>query len=474
MDNLYDLIIIGAGAGGLTAAGFAARLGVKVALIEKNRVGGDCTWTGCVPSKALLKAAKVAHTVRTAGEYGICTPDKTPQVDMVKVREYIRQSIADIYQHEPPQQLNNKGIEVINGAAHFVDAQTIKVKKQSLGAKKFIIATGASPYIPPIPGLQDVPYVTYLDIFDNIDLPERFLVIGAGPIGVELAQAYQRLGSQVTLIDIGLLPQEEPEVAEVLGQVFAREGLRFVKGLVKHVQQEGNEIVLTVNEQVYRGDMLLVAVGRAPHVTGLDLEQAGVTYSPQGIAVDKNLQTNIKHIYAIGDCVAGNYQFTHYAGWQGFVAARNALLPFNDKGTDKIMAWTTFTDPEVAHTGLTEAEAGQKLGDGVQTRLWPLNHIDRAVIENDREGFIKIIYQKNGKLAGATIVAERAGELITEFTLALERGLKLADLAQIMHVYPTYGMGVMRLAAEVSTEQVMNSFKGKVLRKLARGNSSKV
>ncbi len=469
MTNTYDLIIIGAGSGGVTAAEFAVRLGIKVALVEKNNIGGDCTWTGCVPSKALLKVAKVAHTAQTACNYGICNGDTPPHVDMFKVRDYVHQAIANVYQHETPEKLAAEGIEVIQGAARFIDAHTLKVGERTLQAKKFIIATGAHPFIPPISGIKDVSYLTYLQIFDNVHLPKRLLVIGAGPIGSELAQAYQRLGSQVVLIDVGLLPREEPEVAQTMGKVFAREGLQFVQGLVSTAQQEDGEIILTVNGQECRGDMLLVAVGRAPVVEGLNLDKAGVAYSRQGIPVDKYLRTNVKHIYAVGDCVEGNYQFTHLAGWQGFQAVRNALLPLNDKGFRKVMAWTTFTDPEVAHTGLTEAEAREKSGDDVRVVFWSLNRVDRAVTDNDQEGFIKVVYKKNGKLLGATIVAERAGELITEFTLALERGLKLMDLAQTMHVYPTYSMGTMRLAAQASTDQVMGSFTGTVLRKLAGG-----
>lgn len=468
MTNSYDLIIIGAGSGGLTAASFAAKLSVSVALVEKNRVGGDCTWTGCVPSKALLKAAKVAHTLRTAGEYGIGSGSASPQVDMRKVRDYVHQTIADIYQHETPEQLSTEGIKVLHGAARFADTHTIQVDGQPFTAKKFIIATGAHPFIPPIAGIQDTPYMTYLDIFDNVQLPGRLLIIGAGSIGAELAQAYQRLGAQVTLFDVGLLPREAPEVAEVMGKVFAREGLQFVEGLVGAARRDGTDIVLTVNEQEYRGDRLLVAASRAPVVEGLDLNQAGIDYSQKGIPVDQYLRTNVKHIYAIGDCVEGNHQFTHNAGWQGYVAARNALLPLNEKGFRPVMAWTTFTDPEVAHTGLTETEARRQYDDA-QIIYWPLDRIDRAVTENDRDGFIKVVHRKNGKLLGATIVAERAGEMIIEFTLALERGLKLMDLANTMHVYPTYAMGAMRLAAQAGTEQVMGSFTGTVLKKLAGG-----
>ena len=468
MRNNYDLIVIGAGSGGLTAAQFAARLGVKVALVEKSRIGGDCTWTGCVPSKALLKAAKMAQAVRTAHDYGICAAGP-PQVDMARVCDYIRRAIAEIYRHETPEHLAEEGLEVIFGAAHFLDAHTIRVGEQQLTAKKFIIATGAHPFIPPIPGLAEVSYLTYLQIFDNDRLPERFMVIGAGPIGSEIAQAYQRLGSQVTLIDFGLLPREEPEVAEVMKKVFAREGLTFIEGLVSAARQEGKEIVLDVNAREIRGDMLLVAVGRAPVVNGLDLDKAGVSCSARGIPVDKYLRTNVKHIYAVGDCIEGNYQFTHFAGWQGFQAVRNALLPLNDRGFLEAMPWTTFTEPEVAHVGLTEVEAREKFGDEAQVTCWNLDRVDRAVAENNTDGFIKVVHRKNGKVLGTTIVAERAGEMITEYTLAIQRGLKLFDLANVMHVYPTYSMATMRLAATVTTDKVMGGLLGKILRFLAGG-----
>jgi pyruvate/2-oxoglutarate dehydrogenase complex dihydrolipoamide dehydrogenase (E3) component len=315
-----------------------------------------------------------------------------------------------------------------------------------------------------------------LQIFENDQLPERLIVIGAGPIGSEIAQAYQRLGSQVTLVDVGLLPRDEPEVAEVMGRVFAREGIRFVEGLVSSVREEGDEIVIDMETQEYRGheyrareyrgDMLLMAVGRTPAVGGLALEKAGVIYSAEGIQVDDKLRTNVKHIYAAGDCLGG-YQFTHLAGWQGFMAARNALLPGSDSGFTEWVPWTTFTDPEVAHVGLTEVQARGKYGDTVRITTWDMAHTDRAVVDNDRDGFIKIIHKKNGSLLGATIVAARAGEVITEFVQALNHGLKVRDLAMAMHVYPTYSSAVQRMTSDLAVEDLLTGLSGKVVRRLA-------
>ncbi len=464
MTETYDLAVIGAGAAGLMAADFATRLGARVVLVEKNCIGGDCTWTGCVPSKALLKVAKVAHETRNAAHYGVLTTP--PQVDMAKVREYIRRAIEDRYQDETPERLASQGIDVISGAARFLDAHTMQVSGHSLSAKKFIISTGAHPFIPDIPGLQDVPFLTNLNIFDNDRLPERLIVIGAGPIGAEFSQAYQRLGSQVTLVDIGLLPRDEPEVAEVLGGVFKREGIRFVQGLITEARSAGDEIEISVQEQKFQGDMLLVAVGRTPKVTGLDLEKAGVAYSPKGIQVDDKLRTTTKHIYAAGDCVGG-HQFTHFAGWQGFKAVRNALLPGSSSGFTDWMPWTTFTDPEVAHVGLTETQARDKHGTSVRVARWDMAHLDRAVVENNRDGFIKIVHQKDGTLLGATIVSERAGEAITEFVQALKHGFKMRDLADAIHVYPTYSTAVQRLAGDVAMDDFLGSLSGKLVRSLS-------
>ena len=325
----FDLVIIGAGSGGLTAAGFAAQLGAKVALVEKNRIGGDCTWTGCVPSKALLKAAKIAHEVRTASRFGISA--NPPIVEMAKVRAYVRQAIQQVYRFEGPEDLRKQGIEVIQGAGRFVDASTIVVDEQLVRSKSFLLATGARPRIPPIAGLNEVPFVTYEQLFDNDRLPRAMIVVGGGPIGMEMAQAYQRLGAQVTVVADRLLPKEEPEVREVMQRVFEREGVRFVWGRAKSARKEGDEIIVATDREEARGDLLLIASGRKPTVAGLDLEKAGVSYSEDGIPVDDRLRTNVKNIYAAGD-VTGGYQFTHFAGWQAFQAARNALLPGSNSG----------------------------------------------------------------------------------------------------------------------------------------------
>jgi pyruvate/2-oxoglutarate dehydrogenase complex dihydrolipoamide dehydrogenase (E3) component len=465
MNPEYDLAIIGAGSGGLTAAGFAARLGARVALVEKARIGGDCTWTGCVPSKALLKTAKVAHEVRTAALYGI--RGQAPEVDMHQVREYVRAAIQKVYQFESPDELRKQGIDVVLGAARFVDEHTIKAGDRTITAKAILITTGARPAMPAIDGIESVSFVTYEQIFDNDRLPLRMTVVGGGPIGAEMAQAYQRLGSQVTVVARGLLPKEEPEARACMEEVFEREGIQLARGRARSARHDGEEIVVATDDGEVRGDLLLVASGRKPNVTGLDLEKAGVSHSTKGIPVDDQLRTNVKHIYAAGD-VAGGHQFTHFAGWQAFQAVRNALLPGHGSGFTDVVPWVTFTDPEVAHVGLTEEQARTKFGDRVRVCRWEMSHTDRAICENDAAGFIKLVAKDDGTVAGATIVAARAGEAITELILAIRHNWKVMDLAGAIHAYPTYSTAVQQMAAEMAVENLLSGTSGRILLGLSK------
>lgn len=461
----FDLVIVGAGSGGLTAAGFAAQLGAKVAVLEKNRIGGDCTWTGCVPSKALLKAAKVAHEIRSASRFGIAV--NPPETEMTRVRDYVRQAIQRVYRFESPEELRKQGIEVIEGAGRFVDAKTMMVGEQLVRARAFLLTTGARPQIPTIAGLNEVPFMTYEQIFDNDRLPSSMIVVGGGPIGMEMAQAYQRLGSRVSVVADRLLPKDEPEVRAVMRDLFEREGVRFVWGRAKSARMESEEIVVGTDREEVRGSLLLIASGRRPAVAGLDLEKAGVKYSQKGIPVDDQLRTNVRHIYAAGD-VAGGYQFTHFAGWQAFQAARNALLPGSTSGLTELVPWVTFTDPEVAHAGLTEEQARVKFGDNLKICRWEMNRADRAICEDDRDGFIKVIAKNNGSLLGATVVNGRAGETITEFIVAIKHNINMPDLAGAMHAYPTYSTAVQQLAAELAIERSLAGASGKIIRGLSK------
>ena len=323
----YDLVIVGGGSAGLTAAGFARQLGASVALLDKDRIGGDCTWKGCVPSKPLLKTARVAQQIRKAGNYGLSSVE--PDIDMKSVMSHVRQVIGQVYQHESPEALRAEGIDVYLGDVRFLDPHTLAVGDDRVAARRILLATGAHPFIPPIDGLDGVDYLTYGSVWDLKVLPGHLIVIGGGPIGCEMAQAFRRLGSTVTLLEGGdrLLPRDESDAAGVIAGVFTAEGIKLnFDAIVERVWQDRQGIHLRAGGQEVKGDALMVAVGRRPSVEGMALEQAGVEYSAGGVKVDRHLRTSQKHIYAAGDCI-GSYQFSHYAGWQEAVAVRNALLP---------------------------------------------------------------------------------------------------------------------------------------------------
>jgi pyruvate/2-oxoglutarate dehydrogenase complex dihydrolipoamide dehydrogenase (E3) component len=460
----YDLVIIGAGAGGLIAADFAVRLGAKTALVEKDRIGGDCTWTGCVPSKTLLKIAKVAHNVRAASRYGIDLA--SPRIDMAKIHDYVQGVVQQIYQGTTPEALRSKGMDIYLGGARFSDAHTISTGDSTLEAKYFLISTGANPVVPDISGLRDVPFVTYHQIFDIREMPRSLIVVGGGPVGTEIAQAYQRLGSQVSVVADALLPKEDEDAREVLERVFAAEGVRRVKGHAKSARLDGKTVVVSTAGAEARGDLLLIAAGRKPNIDGLDLEKAGVKYSDKGITVDHELRTSVSHIYAAGD-VLGGYEFSHFAGWQAFQAVRNALLPGHGSGQTDLVPWVTFTDPEVAHVGLGEQQARSQFGDDLKIHRLPIEKIDRAVCDDDRNGFIKILAKSDGSILGATIIGERAGETITEIVLAMKHGLTVGEIAGTIHPYPTYSTGVQLLTTEMAIEKRLSGTSGKIIRRLS-------
>ena len=449
----------------MTAANFAARLGARTALVEKGRIGGDCTWTGCVPSKALLKAARVAHEARTASNFGIALPP--PLTDMAEVKRYVTAAIRNVYQYETPEIFEQAGIRVIKGLARFVDPETLRVGDRLIKAKTFLITTGARPVAPPIRGLEKTPFINYEQIFDNERLPRTMSVIGAGPIGVEMAQAYQRLGSQVTLIDIELLPRDEPEAQEIILGILRDEGVSYLQGLATEVYQDGNHVVVDTPSGQSRSELLLVATGPSPNLKSLDLEKAGVRHSVAGIEVNDRLRTSADHIYAAGD-VTGGHQFTHFAAWQAFQAVRNALLPGHSSGFTQTVPWVTYTDPEVAHIGLGEEEARERFGDSIRVYRQGMDRVDRAVCEDDTRGFLKVVTKSDGIILGATIVAARAGEVITELALAIERKLRFRDLASTIHPYPTYSSVVQQLAADVAVDQTLTGIQGKLIRGLSK------
>ena len=470
IDQKYDLVVIGGGSAGLIAAGFSAQLGQRVAIVEKSRIGGDCTWTGCVPSKTLLKVARVAHEMRTAHRYGLGAVE--PVVDLKSVMGHVRSAVEEVYLGESPEKLRAEGVDVVFGEARFLDPKTLAVADQQerLKARRFIIATGAKPLVPSIPGLDSTDYLTYEKVWDLEELPKRLIIVGAGPIGCELAQAFRRLGSSVTLLEAAprILLHDEPEAADLLSQHLVGEGVDLrVNAAVQRVWQGSDGVHLDLGSDEVMGDDLLISVGRTPNVSGLDLDNVGVGYDSKGIKVNRRLRTTQKHIYAAGDC-AGGYQFTHYAAWQGFMAVRNAFGLSPTRAVLEQVPWATFTDPEVAHVGLTEIQARERFGDGIMVCHWPMKNVDRAIAEDDTTGFVKLVHRSNGTVLGATIVARRAGEMIHEWSLAIDQRLKVRQLAESIHVYPTYSTSTMQVAAKVRVDQVLSGNTGKLVRGLAR------
>jgi pyruvate/2-oxoglutarate dehydrogenase complex dihydrolipoamide dehydrogenase (E3) component len=433
------MIVVGGGAAGLTAAGISASLGAKTALVEARKLGGDCTWHGCIPSKTLLKAAKVAHAIRAADRHGLRAME--PHFDFAEVMDHVHATQSRIYQDaDAPPNFEKLGIEIIPAGARFLDSHTIELagKKSTLSGRYFVIATGSRPVVPPIEGITTVNYRTNETIFSLAELPKRLIVIGGGPIGIELAQAFRRLGSEVVVIESmnRILPRDDPELSAILQQNLASEGIQFLLGhSVKKVEDTG----------VTAGDVLLLALGRRANVEELNLGAAGVAISKTGVVVDRHCRTRVKHIYASGD-VTGLFQFTHMAEHMSKVAVSNALLHVPLSLESGSVTWCTFTDPELAHVGATEADL-RKRGISFDVFRFPFSKIDRAITDNETAGSIKVFAKKfSGKIYGASILGAQAGEMIGEYALALRNGITMRQIADTIHPYPTYGLGNRRAA----------------------------
>ncbi|MBW1699814.1 MAG: mercuric reductase [Deltaproteobacteria bacterium] len=447
----YNLVVIGAGTAGLVSAAGAAGLGAKVALIERHLMGGDCLNVGCVPSKAMIIAARAAAAVRDAGSFGVHVPDGVT-VDFGQAMERMRRLRASIAPNDSAKRFREMGIDVFIGSGRFIDARTIEVGEEKLHFKKAVIATGARAAAPPIPGLDEVEYLTNETVFSLTELPQRLAIIGAGPIGCEMAQAFSRFGAEVFLVEAlhGILPKEDSDASGIALNSMLKDGVRLLccgKEL-KLSRANGNKIRLSVEshgkgyDEVF--DKLLVAVGRSPNIEGLGLEDAGVTYSKKGVQVNDRLQTSNPNIYAAGD-ICSPYQFTHAADFMARIVIRNALFFGRAKVSALTIPWCTYTEPEIAHVGLYEKQAKQQ-GIAVETFTRELKVVDRSILESRTNGLVRVHVRKGtDKIIGATIVAPGAGDMISELTLAMTHGLGLKHISATIHPYPTQAEAIRHI-----------------------------
>ncbi|MEP2942980.1 MAG: FAD-dependent oxidoreductase [Hyphomicrobiales bacterium] len=435
-----DICVIGAGSGGLSVAAAAAAFGVSVVLLEKGKMGGDCLNYGCVPSKAMIAAGKIAETFRQSEKFGI--KPQEPEVDFQKVHDHVHGVIAAIAPNDSVERFTGLGVKVITEAGYFQDQKTVVAGKYKIKARRFVVSTGSSAFVPPIPGIEAVSYLTNETLFEATERPEHLVVIGGGPIGMEMAQAHRRLGSKVTVIEMfTAFGKDDPELTSIALDEIRREGVD-IREKTKTVRllpgaENGVEVIVEKDgkEETIAGSHLLLATGRAANVSGLDLEKAGIEYSRKGIVVDAKMRTTNKRVYAIGD-VAGGLQFTHVAGYHAGLVIRSILFRMGAKEKTNIIPWVTFTDPEVSHVGLGE-EAAREQHKDIKILRWPYVENDRAQAERKTTGLIKVITNKKGKILGATIVGQNAGEMINIWALAVTQGMKVGAMTGYIPPYPT-------------------------------------
>lgn len=448
----YNLVVIGAGTAGLICAAGAAGLGAKVALIERSLMGGDCLNVGCVPSKGMIRAARALFDARNAAEFGVRNGNQV-DFDFSAAMERMRKLRAGISRHDSARRYRDElGVDVFIGEGKFVTPDCIEVDGTKLYFRKAAICTGARAAVPPIPGLAEAGYLTNETVFSLTELPPRMAVIGAGPIGCELAQSFARFGSRVSLVELGphILGREDGDAAEILHGVFVREGIDPHLGVkiagvetsgsdkILHLERDGKRIDVTV-------DALLVGAGRAPNLDGLGLEKAGIAFDKKGVTVNDNLQTSNLNVYAAGD-ICFPFKFTHTADALARILIANALFMGRQKASALTIPWCTYTDPEIAHVGMYEADAKEQ-GIEVTTLTVPLSDIDRAVLDGESEGFARVHLRKGtDRILGATIVARHAGEMINEFSLAITNGIGISAIAKTIHPYPTQAEVIKRLA----------------------------
>jgi pyruvate/2-oxoglutarate dehydrogenase complex dihydrolipoamide dehydrogenase (E3) component len=451
-----DICVIGAGSGGLSVAAGAVQLGAPTVLVEADRMGGDCLNVGCVPSKSLIAAAKHAHALRQGGPFGIAPVE--PTVDMKAVKRHIDEVIAGIAPHDSVERFEGLGVRVIKARARFTAPDTVEAGGQRIKARRFVIATGSRPAVPPVDGLADVPFFTNETIFTNDVLPEHLIVMGGGPIGAELAQAYRRLGARVTILDIGpLLPKDDPELVAVVRASLEADGVEILDRIEVVRAEPGPVVVIRAGGEERRiaGSHLLVATGRKPNIEELGLDAAGIAHDKRGITVSAGLKTSNAKVYAIGD-VAGGLQFTHVAGYHAGLVIRNALFRLPIKAKPETVPWVTYTDPELASVGLGEAEA-KAAGIAHEVVRWPFAENDRARTERATEGLVKLVVSKKGRVLGAAIVGCHAGELILPWVMAVATRAKMSTMAGLIAPYPTRGEAGKRAAGAYFTPRLFSS-----------------
>ncbi len=456
----YNLVVIGAGTAGLVAAAGAAGLGARVALVERHLMGGDCLNYGCVPSKGIIRSARAAASVRDAGAFGVRVPPGAA-LDFPAAMERMRKLRAGISRHDSAARFRELGVDVFLGEGRFTGPDRLEVGGQTLRFSKAVVATGARAAAPPIPGLNEVEYLTNETIFSLTELPKRIGVIGAGPIGVELGQTFARLGSEVFLVEAshGILPREDPEASEIVKNSLLRDGVHLLCcGRETKVRKDGEHIRLYLqsHEKSYDEpvDKLLVAVGRAPNVEGLNLEAAGVEYDrKQGVEVDGKFRTTNRRIFAAGD-ICSRYKFTHAADFMARSVLRNALFLGRAKADSLVIPWCTYTEPEIAHVGLYPSEA-EKQGIAIDTYTQPLDGVDRAILDGETEGFVRVHVKKGtDKIAGATIVAADAGNMISQITQAMTLGFGLKKMADVIYPYPTQAEAVRKVGDQYNRSRL--------------------
>ncbi|WP_025897835.1 dihydrolipoyl dehydrogenase family protein [Sneathiella glossodoripedis] len=468
-----DLCVIGGGSGGLSVAAGAVQMGADTVLVEGGKMGGDCLNYGCVPSKALLAAAKHAVALKGAGNFGV--QELSPEVNYPAVMKHVEEVIAGIEPHDSVERFEGLGVRVIQGYGKFTAPDCLEVAGHIIKARRFVIATGSSTALPPVPGLSEISYLTNETLFENRQLPDHLIVIGGGPIGMEMAQAHARLGAKVTVLEaFKALSKDDSELTKIALECIREDGVEIKEGVkIAHVAQKGQKsFEITLEEEGEQikltGSHVLVAAGRKPNVAGLGLEAAGVETNKAGIIVDNRLRTSNKKIFAIGD-VAGGYQFTHIAGYHAGIVIRNILFKLPAKVNYDAVPWVTYTSPELANVGLTEAAARERYDeDQIKVLKFEYAENDRARAELLTTGMIKAIVHKNGKILGAGIVGAQAGELIQPWGLAISSGLKISSMASYISPYPTLGEINKRVAGSFYTPKLFSERTRKVVKFLQR------